>query len=199
MLDQYFSNSSAFSIAEYSLNYWTKKTGPQGIDGISYVFVKKRDVSGLFVERGEFATATGSIVPIMEIRSMVGDLFLPSANPLPALAGDVGKYTILRPDGTYGVACTTLPQAAGNIQKTATVVQNRIVVTDRLTDRRFVYALSSRSVKYNLDGDAIAFSYILLPQYGGNGTDKGNANIIDLALSDDGKLGMYCGKVMLAY
>ena len=199
LIDEYC-QQSPYTITELDFAYWIKKSSSTGVS-YNFVFAPGRTISGMYREKSTISVINGATVPILQITTSDDALFVPSPNPLPAPAAAVSPFYVLDSNGVKGAASTLQPVAAGVIQTTALTLQKRVLVSDGL--RQYVYACSSKEIKYDLGGEPQAYIYTLLPQVAGTPIAKDSSGststavlMKEVAVNDSGYVSIYSLGIM---
>lgn len=198
LIDEYC-QQSPYTITELDFAYWVKKTSTSQTT-YNFVFAPGRSVKGMYREKSTLAIVNGATVPIIQITTSMDDLFTPAPNPLPAPAAAVSPLYVLDSNGVKGAASTLQP-GTGTIQTMAMPLQKRVLVSDGL--RQYVYACSSKEIKYDLGGEPQAYVYTLLPQVAGtpiakdsSGSTSTPVSMKEVAVNDSGYISIYALGIM---
>lgn len=199
LIDEYC-QQSPYTITELYFAYWIKSSSKTGIS-YNFVFAPGRSVKGMYREKSTISIINGATVPILQITTSDDALFVPAPNPLPAPAAAAAPWYVLDSNGVKGAASTLQPVAAGIIQSTAMTLQKRVLVSDG--SRQYVYACSSKEIKYDLAGEPQAYVYTLLPQIVGtpiakdsSGTTSTAVLMKEVAVNDSGYVSIYSLGIM---
>ena len=188
LVDRY--KSSQYEIIELLPAVLCRVAGSTGGKNYYYFQPSSRTFTGLFVEKGKIAAASGAIIQLLELRTSLGDLFCPKSTPTQAPDIPLSGYKILDASGILG-ATATVP---ATITPTATTVQSRVLIRDKISGRQWLYSQQTKSVKTGLNGKAAGYIYTLLPQI------RATANIVDVMDSSDGQtVCLFSGANLLAY
>ena len=199
LIDEYC-QQSPYTITELYFAYWVKKTSTSQTT-YNFVFAPGRSVKGMYREKSTLSVVNGAVVPILQITTSDDDLFTPAPNPLPAPAAAATPFYVLDSNGVKGAASTLQPVAAGIIQSTAMTLQKRVLVSDGL--RQYVYACTSKEIKYDLGGEPQAYVYTLLPQIyntpiakDSSGTTSTSVGMKEIAINGDGYVSILTYAIM---
>lgn len=200
MLVDEYCQQSPYTITELNFAYWLKKA-TSTLTTYNFVFAPGRSIKGMYKEKSTLAVVNGAVVPILQIVTSMDDLFTPAPNPLPAPAATVSPFYVLKASGVTGAASTTQPTTAGIVQTTAMPLQKRVLVSDG--SRQYVYACSSKEIKYDLAGEPQAYVYTLLPQIyntpiseDGSGTTSTAVGMKEIAINADGYVSILTNSTM---
>lgn len=198
LIDEYC-QQSPYTITELYFAYWIKSSSKTGIS-YNFVFAPGRSVKGMYREKSTISVINGATVPIIQITTSMDDLFTPAPNPLPAPAAAATPWYVLDSNGVKGAASTLQP-GTGTIQATAMTLQKRVLVSDGL--RQYVYACTSKEIKYDLAGDPQAYLYTLLPQVAGTPIAKDSSGststavlMKEVAVNEAGYISIYALGIM---